>query len=65
MYVGAVAAAGAVVASGGTLAAVIVTATLAGGTGGIIGYRSWPNGSAIAMRIICRSRSIAADCCCG
>jgi hypothetical protein len=37
IYVGAVAAAGAVVASGGTLAAAIATAALAGGTGGVIG----------------------------
>lgn len=36
-YVGAVVAAGAIVASGGTLAAAIVAATLAGGTGGLIG----------------------------
>lgn len=37
MYVGAVAAAGAVVASGGTLAAVIGATVLAGGTGGALG----------------------------
>jgi hypothetical protein len=36
-YVGAVAAAGAVVASGGTLAAALGAAALAGGTGGLIG----------------------------
>lgn len=37
VYVGAVAAAGAVVATGGTLAAAIGAAALAGGTGGVIG----------------------------
>jgi hypothetical protein len=37
LYVGAVAAAGAIVASGGTLATAIAAATLAGGTGGLIG----------------------------
>jgi hypothetical protein len=37
MYIGAVAAAGAVVASGGTLAAAIGATVLAGGTGGVIG----------------------------
>jgi hypothetical protein len=37
MYVGALAAAGAVVASGGTLGAAIAGAALAGGTGGLIG----------------------------
>ncbi len=36
-YVGAVAAAGAIVASGGTLAAAIAGAAVAGGTGGLIG----------------------------
>jgi len=38
LYVGAVAAAGVIVASGGTLAAAITAATLAGGTGGLIGF---------------------------
>ncbi len=37
MYVGAVAAAGAIVASGGTLTAVIIGAALTGGAGGFIG----------------------------
>lgn len=37
MYVGAMAAAGAIVASGGTLTAVIVGAALSGGAGGLIG----------------------------
>ena len=37
MYVGAAVAAGAIVASGGTLAAVITAAALAGGAGGLIG----------------------------
>jgi Na+/glutamate symporter len=37
MYVGAMAGAGAIVASGGTLAAAIAAAALAGGTGGFIG----------------------------
>jgi hypothetical protein len=37
MYVGAVAAAGAIVASGGTLTAAILGATLSGGAGGVIG----------------------------
>lgn len=37
MYIGAVAAAGAIVASGGTLAAAIMGATLSGGAGGLIG----------------------------
>mgnify|MGYP001818396261 CR=1 FL=1 len=37
LYVGAVAAAGAVVATGGALAAAITAAALAGGTGGLIG----------------------------
>jgi hypothetical protein len=37
MYVGAVAAAGAIVASGGTLTAAIVGAALSGGAGGLIG----------------------------
>lgn len=37
VYVGAVTAAGAIVASGGTLAAAIAAATLAGGTGGLVG----------------------------
>lgn len=37
LYVGAVAAAGAIVATGGTLAAAIAGAALAGGTGGLIG----------------------------
>jgi hypothetical protein len=37
MYVGAIAAAGAVVASGGTLTAAIVGAALSGGVGGMIG----------------------------
>jgi hypothetical protein len=37
IYVGAVVAAGAVVASGGTLTAGLVAASLAGGTGGLIG----------------------------
>jgi hypothetical protein len=37
LYVGAVAAAGAIVASGGTLATVIAGAAMAGGTGGVIG----------------------------
>src|SRR5688500_6154039 len=37
MYVGAVAAAGAIVASGGTLTAVIVGAALTGGAGGLLG----------------------------
>ncbi|HLG49618.1 MAG TPA: hypothetical protein VKY24_25465 [Reyranella sp.] len=37
MYVGAMAAAGAVVASGGTLAAAIIGAALSGGVGGLIG----------------------------
>jgi hypothetical protein len=37
LYVGAVAAAGAIVASGGTLAGAIVAAALAGGAGGLIG----------------------------
>src|SRR4029434_3426672 len=37
MYVGAMAAGGAIVASGGTLAALVATAALAGGAGGLIG----------------------------
>jgi hypothetical protein len=37
MYVGAMAAAGAVVASGGTLAAAIIGAALSGGVGGLVG----------------------------
>jgi hypothetical protein len=37
MYVGAMAAAGAIVASGGTLTAVIIGAALTGGTGGLLG----------------------------
>jgi hypothetical protein len=37
MYVGAMAAAGAIVASGGTLTAVIIGAALTGGAGGLIG----------------------------
>jgi hypothetical protein len=37
LYVGAVAAAGAIVASGGTLTAAILGATLSGGVGGVIG----------------------------
>ena len=37
MYVGAVAAAGAIVASGGTLAAAILGAAMTGGAGGLIG----------------------------
>jgi hypothetical protein len=37
MYIGATAAAGAIVATGGTLAAAIAAAALAGGTGGVIG----------------------------
>lgn len=37
LYVGAIAAAGAVVASGGTLAGAIVAAVMAGGAGGLIG----------------------------
>jgi hypothetical protein len=37
MYVGAVAAAGAIVASGGTLTAVIIGAALTGGAGGLLG----------------------------
>ena len=37
MYVGAMAAAGAIVASGGTLAAAIIGAALSGGAGGLIG----------------------------
>jgi hypothetical protein len=37
MYVGAVAATGAIVASGGTLATAIAAAVVAGGTGGLIG----------------------------
>jgi hypothetical protein len=37
LYVGAVAAAGAIVASGGTLAGAIIGAALAGGAGGLIG----------------------------
>lgn len=37
LYVGALAAAGAVVATGGTLAAAIAAAAVAGGTGGLIG----------------------------
>jgi hypothetical protein len=37
LYVGALAAAGAVVASGGTLAAAIAAATVAGGSGGLLG----------------------------
>ena len=37
LYVGALAAAGAVVASGGTLATAIAAAAMAGGTGGLIG----------------------------
>jgi hypothetical protein len=37
MYVGAAAAAGAIVVSGGTLAAGITAAVLAGGAGGLIG----------------------------
>lgn len=37
MYVGATAAAGAIVASGGTLAGVIAAAALAGGAGGVVG----------------------------
>lgn len=37
MYVGAMAAAGAVVATGGTLALVIAAAALAGGVGGLLG----------------------------
>ena len=37
MYVGAVAAAGAIVASGGTLAAAILGAVLTGGAGGLVG----------------------------
>src|SRR6185436_21016062 len=37
MYVGAMAAAGAIVASGGTLTAAIVGAALSGGAGGLIG----------------------------
>src|SRR3546814_6859629 len=37
MYVGAVAGAGAIVASGGTLAAIIAATAVAGGTGGLIG----------------------------
>ena len=44
MYVGAIAAAGAIVASGGTLTAAIVGAALSGGTGGMIGalLAGWP-----------------------
>lgn len=43
MYVGAMAAAGAIVASGGTLAAAILGAALSGGAGGVIGslLASW------------------------
>lgn len=37
MYVGAMAGAGAIVASGGTLAAAIIAAALAGGSGGLLG----------------------------
>jgi hypothetical protein len=37
MFVGAITAVGAIVASGGTLAAAIVATVLAGGTGGFIG----------------------------
>jgi hypothetical protein len=37
MYVGAVAATGVVVASGGTLAALLIATTLAGGTGAVVG----------------------------
>jgi hypothetical protein len=37
LYIGAVAAAGAIVASGGTLTAAIIGAVLSGGTGGVIG----------------------------
>src|SRR3546814_3166273 len=37
MYVGAVAGAGAIVASGGTLAAIIAATTVAGGAGGFVG----------------------------
>lgn len=37
MYVGAMAAGGAIVASGGTLAALVATAALVGGAGGLIG----------------------------
>jgi hypothetical protein len=37
MYVGAMAGAGAIVASGGTLAAAIIAAALAGGSGGLVG----------------------------
>jgi hypothetical protein len=56
MYVGAAAAAGAIVVSGGTLAAGITAAVLAGGAG------AWPNVSAITMRIICKSRWIVEAC---
>jgi hypothetical protein len=58
MYVGAVAAAGAIVASGGTLTAAILGAALTGGAGGLIGSllaRSrWP--IAVGSDMGCRGR---------
>ena len=63
-YLGAIAAVGAVVMSGGAMAAIITAAVLAGGTGGLIG-------SALARWVghhhaaICTNRSKMADCCCG
>lgn len=61
MYVGAAAAAGAIVVSGGTLAAGITAAVL-GAEPAASSAQSWPTGSAITMRIICKSRWIVEAC---
>jgi hypothetical protein len=63
-YVGATVAIGAVVMSGGALAAAVAAAVLAGGTGGLIGsgLAHWV---AIITRPIYTTRSTMAACCCG
>jgi hypothetical protein len=61
MYVGAMAATGAVMASGGTLALVIAAAALAGALAVYLAL-FWPNGSVIIMRITSRSSWTMAAC---
>jgi hypothetical protein len=64
VYVGAAVAAGVVVASGGSLAAIITAVVLAGGTGGFLAQCLQP-GSATIMRVTFKSKLSAEDCCCG
>ena len=57
-------AAGAIVASGGTLVAGLAAAHWQAERA-VSAARFWPNGSAITMHVTCKTRWIVEACCCG